>query len=85
MTTYTTNVTRGTTRVKLTAELDRETPRLIWAERYDRGQLTGCGQSLAGLGGDVLHDCQMRLASLFDGSMLWSARPKFDMDEMRSP
>ena len=72
MVTYTTNVSRGVERVRLTATLLADgTPSLLWAERYVRGELHGCGPSLVGVGGDILHDCQMRLDGLFDGSMLW--------------
>jgi hypothetical protein len=70
--TYTTNVRRGVERVRITATIDRGYPDLLWCERYVRGELAGCGSSFAGLGGDMLHDCRMRLDSLFDGSMLWT-------------
>jgi len=66
--TYTTNVTRGHERVKMTAHIEHG---LTWAELYVRGDLKGCGPTLAGVGGDILHDCQMRLLDLFEGTMLW--------------
>ena len=70
----TTNVARGTDRVKLTAEMVDGSRSLIWAEHFRKGVLVGCGPTLAGLGGDLLHDCQMRLLDGFEDSMLWRRR-----------
>lgn len=67
----TTNITRGTTRIRLTADFRDGARSLVWAELYERGVLVGCGPTLAGLSGGILHDCEMRLADGFEDSMLW--------------
>lgn len=66
-----TNVSLGHSRVKLTAVVRGEDLELQWCELYERGELRGCGPSLAGLGGDLLHQVNMRLLD-DPRSMLWS-------------
>jgi hypothetical protein len=68
----TTNVNHLHSRVKLTARVVGNDLELQWAEHYERGVLRGCGPTLAGLGGDLLHLCQMRLVDA-PNSMLWSS------------
>lgn len=66
-----TNVSLGHSRAKLTAVVVGDDLELQWCELYERGELRGCGPSLAGLSGDLLHNAQMRLLDS-PQSMLWS-------------
>lgn len=75
--THTTNVSRGRERVRLTARWTGAGRELVWAELYVAGELKGCGPTLVGVGGDLLHDCEMRLADGFEHSMLWRREGRF--------
>lgn len=73
--THTTNVSQHHDRVKLSANLAPDgTVKLVWAEHYHKGQLKGCGPTLVGLDADLSHLCEMRLQSLFRGTMLWRGK-----------
>lgn len=70
--TYKTFINRGTERVRLTATLQANgDAQILWVERFVSGELTGCGPSHMFLAADTRSDVESRLASLFDGTLLW--------------